>query len=173
MEKIYYKSKLLTLAEVRKKVKGRSTSIIRIVENDAVVVLPLIGKHRILLEIQHRPAVGKHIYELPAGHIEKGESPAEAVKRELKEETGYVPKEVRFMFKAYQEPGANTSLHWFYRASNFKIEAAAPEIDEDIRIKIVTLGRALAMIRNNSIIDTKTIAAILYYVHFVEKMGYT
>jgi ADP-ribose pyrophosphatase len=52
----------------------------------------IIGKHRSTGEtpviLQHRPAVGGYIYELPAGKIDAGEDILVAAGREMKEETG-------------------------------------------------------------------------------------
>jgi len=171
MANVYYKGKILSLVEARKKINGRYANVIKIIERNAIVVLPLIGKDKILLEMQYRPAIGKRIYELPAGHIEKGEKPVEAVRRELKEETGYTPKKVRLMFSAYPNPGTSTSVHRFYYAYDFEKGRAEPEIDEDIKIRIATISKVLEMIKGNEIIDTKSIAAVLYYANFIKAVS--
>lgn len=46
------------------------------------------GVTRLVLIRQFRPPIRDFIYELPAGLIDPGETPEEAAKRELKEETG-------------------------------------------------------------------------------------
>ena len=48
----------------------------------------------VVLVRQFRPPLGCQTIELPAGLIDVGETPLEAAKRELKEETGYVAKNV-------------------------------------------------------------------------------
>ncbi len=165
----YYKGKIFSLAEENATIKGRHVRVAVIRENDAVVVLPLLGKGTLVLEEQYRPVVRKRIYELPAGHIEKGETPEHAGRRELKEELGYRIASMKFMFKAYPQPGTVTSMHYFYYAKCSKSGKPAPEENEDIIAKRVTLGKALEMIKANKIIDTKSIAAILYYVNFAKQ----
>ena len=56
---------------------------------DAVILIvtDLEGK-RILLNKEFRMAVGDYAYNFPAGLIDEGETPEEAAKRELWEETG-------------------------------------------------------------------------------------
>ena len=58
---------------------------------EGCVIYPLLkdDPEKILLIHQYRYPLGRYIYELPAGLIEPGETPAQAAVRELKEETGY------------------------------------------------------------------------------------
>lgn len=55
-----------------------------------VLVVAINSKQEILIERQYRPMADDFIYELPAGWIDKGETPLTAGIRELKEETGYI-----------------------------------------------------------------------------------
>ncbi|MBF0561647.1 MAG: NUDIX hydrolase [Alphaproteobacteria bacterium] len=68
-----------------------------ITESDSIVVLPVTRDGQILLVRQFRPARNHITLEIPAGAIEAGETPAEAVVRELREETGYTTSEVEFL----------------------------------------------------------------------------
>ena len=56
---------------------------------DFVVIVAVTPDNRILLVRQYRPAVAAMTLELPAGHVEPGETPEQAARRELLEETGY------------------------------------------------------------------------------------
>lgn len=47
-----------------------------------------VGKTKVLLQREFRPATNRWIYNFPAGLIDKGETALEAAKREIKEETG-------------------------------------------------------------------------------------
>ncbi len=56
---------------------------------EGVGLVPLSENHqRILLQKEFRLATNRDVYNFPAGLIDKGETPQEAAKRELKEETG-------------------------------------------------------------------------------------
>lgn len=56
---------------------------------DYVAVLGLTADDRVPLVRQFRPALERYTLELPAGLLEKGQSPDDAAIRELREETGF------------------------------------------------------------------------------------
>ncbi|MGC8496094.1 MAG: NUDIX hydrolase [Candidatus Micrarchaeia archaeon] len=162
MQKYIYKNRIFGLQELTAKVGGKKIDFAKIIEDDAIVVVPVING-RIILEKQYRPVIGKYIYELPAGHIRKGEKPINAVIREMKEETGYTPKKVKFMFKSFPAPGLTTSMHYFFVATDMRIDKQKLDPDEIIDVVLVDSKEAFNMLRKNKIKDSKTIAALLYY----------
>ncbi len=56
---------------------------------DAVLILPITQDGRVIMVRQWRHARNKISTELPAGGIDSGETPEQAARRELLEETGY------------------------------------------------------------------------------------
>jgi len=56
---------------------------------DFAVVVAITREGQLLMVRQFRPAANAITLELPAGHVEKGETPEEAARKELLEETGY------------------------------------------------------------------------------------
>jgi len=61
----------------------------RLACRDSVEILALTPGREVVLLDQHRPALGRRLLELPAGHVDPGERPGPAVRRELLEETGF------------------------------------------------------------------------------------
>jgi ADP-ribose pyrophosphatase len=70
-----------------------------------VLVLAVTAERRLLLIEQLRPPLRARTIELPAGVIDKGETPRAAALRELQEETGYRARSVRPLFRGATCPG--------------------------------------------------------------------
>lgn len=58
-------------------------------EGSVVAVLAIDENNKVILAKQYRPGPDMILDELPGGGVHKDENPLDAMKRELKEETGY------------------------------------------------------------------------------------
>ena len=155
-----------SVKEVLYKVKGIRRRYRIITKSDTVLIIPILGDGRIMLERQWRYPVKGYIYELPAGTVEKREPPVKTAARELEEETGYKAKRMRFLFKGYPAPGLMDEMMHFYIAEGLYKGKIALDKDEIISTKTVSLAKAISMVKKGDIVDTKTIAALLYYSAF-------
>jgi len=131
--------------------------------SDSVGIIPLDKNDNIILVEQFRIATRNILIEIPAGKIEKGETPEEAAMREMDEEIGYSGK-LTSLFQCYLAPGYVTEKMHFFLATNLKISKKRHPLDEDeeIRIKRIKLNSALEKCLSGKILDCKTIAAIMY-----------
>ncbi len=71
---------------------------------DFVSIAALDSRGRLLLVRQFRPAVAGFTLELPSGHIEVGETPEQAAREELLEETGYEAETFELLGKLSPSP---------------------------------------------------------------------
>lgn len=73
---------------------------------------------KVLLVNQYRAGVHNYIYEVPAGLIDEGEEPMEALIREVREETGYVRENYDIIFDSKTgflvSPGYTTEKIYTY-----------------------------------------------------------
>lgn len=110
---------------------------------------------------QFRYAYDEEVLELPAGKLEKGEDPFEAMKRELREETGCLAEEFVSLGTAYPTPGYTNELLriWACRVSDH----TAQDLDSDEFLEVVRipLDKAVEMVMNNELPDAKTQIGIL------------
>jgi ADP-ribose pyrophosphatase len=81
---------------------------------DFVVVVAVDPKGRLLLVRQFRPAINAKSLELPSGHVEKDETPEEAARKELLEETGYVGDKFELLITLSPAIGRFTNRMWCY-----------------------------------------------------------
>lgn len=139
-----------------------------ILHHGSIVVLPVFPDGSILLIRQYRHAAGSFLWELVAGHLERGESKSRGAHRELIEETGYTARRLRLLLEILPSPGFITERMWIYLATGLLKGIARPEDDERITSKRVSLAAAERMIRNGTVRDAKSVAGILFYSRFVK-----
>ena len=65
----------------------------RVVLPDFAVVVPLTDANEMVMVRGYKHGLGRVSLSAPAGYVDPGESPLEATKRELLEETGYAASE--------------------------------------------------------------------------------
>jgi ADP-ribose pyrophosphatase len=130
----------------------------------SVGIIPILNKKEILLIKQFRHAVNKYLIEIPAGKIENNESPYEAAKRELAEETGYTGV-LKPLTRCFLAPSYDTELMHFFVAENVSKVDAQEKMDEDENITnfVVELNDAIKYCYDGTIIDCKTVTAIFLY----------
>ncbi|MGW3076380.1 MULTISPECIES: NUDIX hydrolase [unclassified Kitasatospora] len=108
-------------------------------ERPAGAVLALTSDQRVILARQYRPGPGRVLHELPGGYVEPGECAADAIARELLEETGY-QGDVREVGSYWLDAYADTRRHAFVATDCVKIREPRPERTEFI--DVVTLDLA-------------------------------
>ena len=99
---------------------------------DWVTVIPLIeegGREYCLMVRQYRQGSRSVTIEFPAGMIDSGESPEEAVKRELLEETGYSAGEFLLLGRVNPNPAIMANSQYIYLARGLS-QGAKPSLDE-------------------------------------------
>ncbi|MBI3893905.1 MAG: NUDIX hydrolase [Candidatus Wallbacteria bacterium] len=108
-----------------------------------------------------RPAVGRALVELPAGHLEPGESPDAGARRELEEETGYTAAEWRLLARFYPSCGKLSEQMHLFEARGLTPGRSRPEPNEDLEVVTATVPEALQMARRGDIADSKTLLGLL------------
>ncbi|MBQ9757956.1 MAG: NUDIX hydrolase [Clostridia bacterium] len=126
-----------------------------------VGILALTKDGKIPLVRQFRKPIEKAIWEIPAGKLDKNEEPKMCGIRELKEETGYIAKEIVSLGFLYPSPGfANEVTHIFF-AKGLEKGEVSPDEDEYLDIEEFSVDDVRKMILNNEINDAKSVIAFL------------
>lgn len=136
----------------------------------ASAVVPVLGDPgddpEVLLIRQYRYAADQFLYEIPAGRLDPGETPADCARRELQEETGYSAERVEHVFTMYTTPGFTDEKIHLFVATGLVAGQAHREADEFMELVPIRLSRALSMIERGEIQDAKTALALLYAAGF-------
>ena len=134
-----------------------------------VCIAALTEQNELLFVRQYRYPYREVVLELPAGKLEKGETPLENGKRELKEETGAQGKGYVSLGKMYPTPGYCGEIIHLYACRIDEYGAQNPDDDEFLEVERIPLSRAVEMVLNNEIPDAKTQIAVLKTAMLLEK----
>lgn len=129
----------------------------------AVAILPFTNDGKLIVVEQYRKALNRSIIEIPAGKLEGDEDPYLCAMRELKEETGYTSNQVKHLVSFYTSPGFADEIIHLYTA--FDCDPGEIQLDEDEFVEpiTITLDKARQLIKDQQIIDAKTILSIYYW----------
>jgi ADP-ribose pyrophosphatase len=145
---------------------GRETMRETVEHADCVAVIAIDASNNILLVKQFRESVGKELLEIPAGGIDAGEDAESAVRRELREETGYLPRKVEKLGGFYSSPGYCTEYLHLYLATDLISSPLQAEDTESIQLIRVSLQEIPELIKSGAICDGKSIAGLLTFLEY-------
>ena len=157
-----YQGRIFTVTADRVTLPNGRTVTMEVVRHaGSVVLLPMTDASHIVLLRQYRHALGRWIWELPAGSLEPDEDPAAAAARECEEEIGLVPSAVEFVGAWFPTPGFCTEAMNYYKLTGLRVPdpnapAAEKDEDEDIRAHTFSLEDARDLVRRGEVIDLKT-----------------
>ena len=119
---------------------------------DWVNVIALTEDGKFVMERQYRHGLGKTCFEIPAGVREKGETPLEAAKRELMEETGYGDGEwSKIMTVSGNSSTTNNLSHCFVAKGVKKIGRQHLDSTEDLQIVLMDEAEVKDLMVNDQI----------------------
>ncbi len=130
--------------------------------NGAVCVIPITDDNEVICVRQYRYAIRQHLLEIPAGKLDSpDEDPDEAVRRELKEETGATSEDITFLGLYYGSPALINEKIYMYMARNLSFGESDPDDDEFLDVIKIPLADMVDMVLKGEITDGKTQSAVL------------
>jgi len=127
----------------------------------SAVMMAVDEKKRVLLVRQYRLPAEKRMWELPAGRLDPGETPLQAARRELKEETGYKAAKWTKLASYFASPGFVQERMTIYLAEDLTEGQATPMDDEQIEARWFKRKELATMIADGEIEDGKTLIGFL------------
>jgi 8-oxo-dGTP pyrophosphatase MutT (NUDIX family) len=138
---------------------------------DWVNVVALTTDRRLVLVNQYRHAVEEICLEIPGGSINpgSGETPEEAARRELIEETGYVPQEMKLLGSQEPNPALQNNRMWTFLALGCE-KKKEQELDayEDIEVLIKTREETLNLVKEGKIKHSLVLAGLFLGLDYLK-----
>lgn len=132
-------------------------------------ILAINENNNILFVKQFRYGQNEEMIELPAGKLSAGEQPIDCAKRELEEETGYIPTDIEYMLTFAPTPAYVSEKIHIFIAKNLTKGTACLDEDEFLNVLEMPIETALTCIKNGTIKDGKTIIALEHYALYYLK----
>ena len=161
-EKNVYRGRILNLDLETVRLPNGGVCELEIVRHPgAAAVVPVDDEGRVLLVRQYRHATGGWILEVPAGKLDRGETPESCAAREVEEETGYRAGSLVSMGWIWTTPGFTDEKIWLFLARGLTPGRQDLQADEALSVERVPLREAVAMAGRGEIVDAKSVCALL------------
>jgi ADP-ribose pyrophosphatase len=142
---------------------GREGEFVVLESPDWVNVIPLTDDGQVVLIRQYRHGIREATLEIPGGLIDPGEAPEAAAVRELREETGYVAREVRPLGRVRPNPAIQNNHQYCYLAEGCR-RMSELHLDpfECVEVVPTPLTEIPELIRREAISNTLVVAAFYF-----------
>ena len=137
---------------------------------DWINVIAITKDGKMVMEDQYRHALGETHYELVAGVIDPGETPLEAAKRELSEETGYEGGEWSLFMTLSPNPTNHNNLSYTFLATGVeKVSGQHLDATEDIDVYLLSQDEVRGLLAENQILQALMAAPLWKYFYDKDK----
>ena len=128
---------------------------------DWVNIVAITPEKKVVIVKQYRFGVGKTTMEIPAGIIDRGETPEQAAIRELKEETGYTAANWKYLGWVEANPAfLNNLCHSWLALDVVKTSSTQLDEGEEISVTELSLEEVRSEIGKGSMRNSLTVLAL-------------
>jgi len=132
-----------------------------------VNIIPLTPEQEVVLVRQYRHGARDVTLEIPGGLVEKSDTPEQAARRELFEETGYRPLETYSLGAVHPNPAIQSNECYTFLAKDVFVDGEQQQDErEDIEVLLRPLSAIPQLIRDREITHSLVLAA--FYRFFME-----
>lgn len=130
---------------------------------DWVNVVALTTDDSVVLVRQFRFGIWANSLEIPGGMVDAGEAPATTAARELEEETGFRPENLRLLGVSHPNPAIQGNrLHSYLAQGCTRVSDGRPDTSEDLRVELVPRAHLEELVLKGQITHSLVLAALLF-----------
>jgi ADP-ribose pyrophosphatase len=149
---------------------GKEIDYDTVIRKEVSMIAPITKDNQVYLVKQFRRLFNDYILEFAAGHLDNTESPLDAAKRELREETGLEAREWKQLGVVYDSASVIESKVHLFLAKDLKELKANPEYEEGVmELLKIPLNEAVEMVTDGRINTLATMYTILLLAKLVEE----
>ncbi|HMO62185.1 MAG TPA: NUDIX hydrolase [Ferruginibacter sp.] len=128
-----------------------------------VCALAVTEDNKAVLVKQYRHPIQQTLIEIPGGFIDAGETPEQAIGRELLEETGYAFSNIYAVGKIAANPGVLQSItHLFLATGGKKVATQNLDFNEEIEVQLIPVEAVCQMLQRNEFVQALHTTCLLY-----------
>lgn len=161
-ERVYDGGRVVKVDREEVRLPGsKSVTLDMIHHPGASAVVPLYPDRTVAMIRQYRHAALDYILEIPAGKLDRDESPEQCAHREVAEEAGVKARCLTNLGWIYTTPGFTDEVIHLFAATGLETIPRNLDDDEVIDVLRIEWEELLEMIASNEIRDSKTICALM------------
>lgn len=128
----------------------------------------LNSDQQILMVKHYRYPLDQIYWEIPAGRIDVGETAEQAAMRELKEETGYLAKNVKKLGSSFPVVG-NSSLEFHFYLGEADVHLDSEVDSEVIEFSWFSVSEVKDLIRSGDVVSGLCLGAFCHYFMLLDR----
>jgi ADP-ribose pyrophosphatase len=140
--------------------------------DDEIMVFALTKDQQVVLIKQYRHGIQDVILEFPGGSVDQGETPLEAAKRELMEETGYAGDRFIALGQVSPNPAIYSNQLYIFLAED--AETSGPQSSHDIddaEVVLRPLDDVIASARSGELIHSLNVTTLFFVLHYLGRIS--
>lgn len=139
-----------------------------------VTAVALTADGRFIFERQYRHAAGITMMEIPGGCVDDTDQDLEsAIRRELREETGYVFDTVEYLGKTSANPSTHSNwMHFYLAKGGRKASDQTLDQNEEIEIHLLDVQQVKNLLKEKQVFQSMHATALFYALEQLGELSY-